>query len=85
VVTRRHVARHRDANAARQLRIEVQVGLGVVETRADRDQRIDVDGRGSRVNRRRSILVSQVLELLRKRGAPLDRDPANSAAPSPRR
>jgi hypothetical protein len=68
VMPRRQVRRERDADATRELRVEVEVGDGVVEARTDRHQAIG----GTRRDGVGRVLVIEPLELLGERGTDLE-------------
>ena len=59
VVTRRQIAGHRDPDARRELRVEIEIGGRVVEAKSDRGQLIRVDPAHHHRNRR--IRVREVL------------------------
>jgi hypothetical protein len=68
-VAGREVARHRDADALRELRVHVEVGDGVVEAVPELDELVRVDAVDDA--RLRAVLVAEALELLGERGAEL--------------
>src|SRR5918912_4556696 len=67
------IARHREADSRRDLRIEINVGDGVVEAIPDRDQLILIDAVYH--VRRGGIAVPQPLELLRECRTPAELEP----------
>ena len=74
VVSRGGIALDRDADAACELHVQVQVGIRVVEALSERDELILVHGApGDELGGCR-IPVGQVLVLLRERAAPGDLD-----------
>ena len=73
VMPGRGVGSHRDADSARQLAIQVEIGGGVVGAVSDADQLVGIGSDASRGDEARScgVAVVQPLELLREGCAPL--------------